>query len=29
MVEDDLPPYRFDDGFRQPSPRRLPSRKKR
>jgi hypothetical protein len=24
-----LPPYRFDDGFRQPSPRRLPSRKKR
>ena len=22
--EDDLPPYRFDDGFRQPSTRRLP-----
>ena len=28
-VEDDLPPYRFDDGFSQPSPKRLPSRKKR
>jgi hypothetical protein len=27
-VEDDLPPYRFDDGFAQPSPRRLPGRKK-
>jgi hypothetical protein len=28
-IEDDLPPYRFDDGFAQPSPRRLPGRKKR
>lgn len=28
-VENDLPAYRFDDGFAQPSPKRLPSRKKR
>ena len=28
-IEDDLPSYRFDDGFAQPSPRRLPGRKKR
>ena len=28
-VEDDLPPSRFDDGFSQPSPRRLPKAKKR
>jgi hypothetical protein len=28
-VEHDLPPYRFDDGFAQPSLRRLPIRKKR
>ena len=28
-IEDDLPPYRFDDGFAQPSPKRLPKRRKR
>jgi len=28
-VEADLPPYRFDDGFAQPSPRRLPKGTKR
>jgi hypothetical protein len=26
--EDELPPYRFDDGFAQPSLRRLPRRRK-
>ena len=29
ITEDDLPPYRFDDGFPQPSLRRLPKRRKR
>jgi len=29
IVEDDPPSYRFDDGYSQPSPRRLPDRKKR
>ena len=28
-VEDDLPPYRFDDGFSQPSLRRLPKARRR
>jgi hypothetical protein len=28
MVEDDLPPDRFDDHFAQPSLRRLPKRKR-
>jgi hypothetical protein len=28
-VEDDLSPYRFDDGFPQPPLRQLPGRKKR
>ena len=28
-VEDDLPPSWFDYGFTQPSPRRLPKRRKR
>jgi hypothetical protein len=28
-VENDLRAYRFDDGFAQPSPRRLSNRKKR
>jgi hypothetical protein len=28
-VEDDLPPCRFDDGFPQPSLRRLPKARKR
>jgi len=28
-VEDDLPPYRFDDGFSQPSPRKLAKPRRR
>jgi hypothetical protein len=28
-IEDDLPPYRFDDGFAQPSLRQLPKTRKR
>jgi len=28
-IEDDLPPYRSDDGFAQPLLRRLPKRRKR
>jgi hypothetical protein len=28
-AEDDLPPYRFDDGFPQPSLRRLPKARRR
>ena len=29
VIEDDVPAYRFDDLFPQPSPRRLPKRRKR
>jgi hypothetical protein len=29
VTQDDLPLYRFDDGFAQPSLRRLPKRRKR
>ena len=28
-IEDDLPPYRFDDGFSQPSPKRLQKARRR
>ena len=29
IAEDDLPPYRFDEGFRQPSLSRLPKARRR
>jgi hypothetical protein len=29
IVEDDLPPHRFDDGFSQPALRRLPKARRR